>query len=168
MFSLKYALILGWTAFAAPAAQAAMVDFHFGADTQTGPAAIGAAGDIWNAGNASNGGPVLLKDVTGAATPVSVSWTSGDAWAATKPGIFSNTTSTVMDAATNWMMRSFAMSYAYSSSGNTNLSLTLTGLAHNQAYSLVLYGAGDQSHEGSVFTVTGNATFTGSTTGIEP
>jgi len=165
MNSLKYALILGVAALAAPSAKAATVDFQFGNGTQTGPAAIGATDDIWNAGNVTNGGPFLVKDVTGKATSVSVSWTSGDAWAATKTGIYTDTGSTAMDSTTSELMRSFLSSYAYSGTA-TNLSLTLTGLDHNQAYSLVLYAAGDQVNEGSTFTVTGNAIFTGSTTAL--
>ena len=161
MNSIKYALILAAAALVAPSAQAAMVDFHFGAVTQTGPAAIGATGDIWNAANTTNGGPVLLKDVTGTATAISASWTSGDSWAATST-IYGSATPSFMDPATAWLMTSCASSYAYGT-GATNLSLSLKGLVPNQAYSLVLYGAGPVNNEGSKFTVTGAATYTGST-----
>jgi hypothetical protein len=161
MTTIKYALIIGLAALAASHSEAAMVDFHFGALTQTGTAAVGNAGDIWNATDDTNGGPLLLKDVTGQPTAISASWTSGDAWAVTRT-IYSNTTSTLMDPATNWLMRSFASSYSYSA-GPTNLALSLSGLAPKQAYTLVLYGAGDQKNEGTLFTVIGNTTVTGST-----
>ena len=165
MTTLKYALILGLAALGAPSAKAALVDFHFGATTQTGPAAIGTAGDFWNANDKTNGGPVLLKDVTGQPTSISASWTSGDAWAPAKP-IYFNAGPAMMDPATVGLMTAFAASYAYGTGTATNLSFSLSGLAHNQAYTLVLYGAGNQHNEGSQFTVYGNGTFTGSTSGL--
>lgn len=165
MTTMKYVLLLGAVAFLAPFAQAELVDFHFGADTQTGAAAIGSAGDLWNATNLTNGGPVLLKDTTGLATSISVSWTSGDAWAPTKT-LSSNTTSTAMDPATNWLMRSAASSYSYKP-GATNLTLSLSGLAASQSYTLVLYGSGDEKNEGTIFTVNGASTYTASTSGVD-
>ncbi len=165
MNKLKYALILAAAALAAPSAKAAMVDFHFGTVTQTGAAAFGSTGDIWNSSNLGKGGPILLKDVTGQPTSVSASWTSGDAWVATGQ-ITSGTTPSPMDSATTGLMTAFADSYAYGTGTATNLSLSLTGLAHNQAYSLVLYGAGNQINEGSQFTVYGASTYTGSTSGV--
>ena len=161
----KYALVLGAAAFLAPLSKGELMDFHFGAVTQTGAAAVGTAGDLWNGANLTNGGPVLLKDTAGSATSVSVTWTSGDAWGVTGP-VYNNTGSTGMDSATNWMMRSFLASYSYKP-GATNLTLTLTGLAHSQAYTLVLYGAGDQKGEGTIFTVSGASTYTGTTTGTD-
>ena len=165
MKTLKYALILAAAALAAPSAQASMVDFHFGATTQTGAAAFGSTGDIWNSSNVGKAGPILLKDVTGQPTSVSASWTSGDAWVATGQ-ITSGAIPSLMDPATTGLMTSFADSYAYGTGIATNLSLSLTGLAHNQAYSLVLYGAGNQINEGSQFTVYGASTYTGSTSGV--
>jgi hypothetical protein len=165
MTTLKHALVLGLAAMVTPFAQATTVDFHFGGATQTGAAAVGGASDFWNANSNTNGGPVILKDVTGLATPISVSWTSGDAWAVTKT-IYSNAGGTLMDATTKSLMSSYAASYSYAP-GATNLTLSLTGLPASQAYTLVLYAAGDQKSEGTIFTVTGSSTYTGSTTGID-
>jgi len=160
MNTIKLTLILGLAAFVAPYSQAQLIDFHFGAQTLTGAVVLGAKGDLWNVANTTNGGPLLLKNTTGgASTTVSATWTSSAAWEVTKP-IYSNTGGTAMDPATTWLMSSFAGSYAYGS-GPTNLVLFLSGLAPSQAYTLVLYGAGDSNNEGTAFTVNGAATYTG-------
>lgn len=164
MTLIKYAVVLVLGGMLAPLSRGDLIDFHFGAVTQTGPAVLGSAGDVWNSSDKTNGGPLLLQDVSGLPTSISVSWTSGNAWSATA-SICSNTTSTTMDAATNWLMRSFAMSYQYTS-GITNLALNLSGLSPGTSYSLVLLGAGDQKGEGTQFTIYGTGTFTGSTTGV--
>ena len=166
MTTIKTTLVLGLAAMLAPLSHAALVDFHFGAVTQTGAAAIGNAGDIWNTGNATNGGPVRLNDVTGQPTTISASWTSGDAWVATKNVVYTSAGPNAMDTATTGLMTSFLSSYAYNGGIATNLSLSLTGLAANQSYSLVLYGAGDQVNEGTQFTVTGSSAYTGNTSAV--
>ena len=113
MKTIKYALILGLAALLAPGVKAQLVDFHFGAATQTGAAAIGNAGDWWNAANTTNGGPLMLKDTTGMPTTISMSWTSGDAWVATKPIYVPTVYAISVDAATAPLMGAYAASYAY-------------------------------------------------------
>ena len=164
MTTIKYALILGAAAFLAPLSNGDLVDFHFGKATQTGAAALGTAGDLWNAADTTNGGPVLLKDTAGLLTSVSVTWTSADPWAITRP-IYSDARNAAMNPATEALMESFALSYSYKP-GPTYLALSLTGLASSQTYTLVLYGAGDEKGEGTVFTVNGATTYTGTTTGV--
>jgi hypothetical protein len=160
---IKYCLLLLLGAFFTLPSNGDLIDFHFGAVTQTGSAVLGNTGDFWNSSNVTNGGPILLQNIQGAASAVSVSWTSGDAWVATK-AVYSNTTSTSMDAATSELMRSFISSYQYGS-GATNLALNFSGLSPKQPYTLVLFGAGDQIGEGTRFTISGNGTFTGATSG---
>jgi hypothetical protein len=163
--TIKYAMVLGIAALMAQSAQAAMVDFHFGADTQTGAAALGNTGDFWNASNNTNGGPTLLSDVTGQATGISLTWTSSDPWAVTST-VPAYTPGTPMDAATTPLMRSYASSYSYHT-GPTNLKVSLTGLAHSQAYTMVIYGAGNVKGEGATFTVAGASTYTGTTNPVD-
>ena len=165
MTTIKHALILGAAAVLAPLSRGELVDFHFGAVTQTGAAALGTSGDVWNAANVTNGGPVLLKDTAGLVTSISASWTSNDPWAMTR-AISTSTGGTAMDAATKWLMQSDASSFSYKA-GATNLALSLSGLGNSQPYTLVLYGAGEQKGEGTAFTVYGAATYTGTTTGTD-
>lgn len=157
-------LLVAGTLFMLPS-RAELIDFHFGAVTKTGPAVIGSIGDLWNSSNDTNGGPLLLTDVHGLPTYVSFSWTSGDSWAATK-AIYSNSKGTAMNTGTNWLMQSFALSYQYNP-GATNLTLNFSGLSPGSPYTLVLLAAGDQKNEGTQFTVYGNGTFTGSTSGLD-
>ncbi|MCE0483471.1 MAG: hypothetical protein LV479_04445 [Methylacidiphilales bacterium] len=159
-----YALALGLGTFVAVPSRGELVDFHFGAVTQTGPAVLGNPGDQWNSNNNTNGGPQVLNDVNGQPTSITLSWTSGASWDPTKP-IFCDPHSSAMDAATTWLMQSYASSYQYTS-GPTNLVLNLSGLSPNTAYTLVLLAAGDQKNEGTAFTVYGTGTFTGATTGL--
>ena len=157
-------LTLGLATSLAPLTQAALVNFHFGASTQTGGAALGSAGDQWNSSNYTNGGPVLLRDSTGATTAISVTWTSNEKGAATT-AIFSTKNGTVMDPATTPLMSAYAESYAFTT-GITNLSVTLTGLAHSATYTLAVYGAGDLIGQGTEFVVTGKSTYWATTVGI--
>ena len=167
MTTTKMTLMLGLAALLAttPSRATTTVDFHFGPLTQTGAAAVGTAADSWNASDATNGGPVLLKDTAGAATTISATWTSADSWDVTR-AIYSDAGGAPMDAATTGLMNSFVASYSYKP-GATNLALHLAGLAHSQAYTLVLYGAGDIKNEGTIFTVTGAGTYTGATSGLD-
>jgi hypothetical protein len=162
---LKYSLLLLLSFLFTLPSQGALIDFHFGDTAQTGAAVLGTAGDYWNSSNATNGGPVALQTSADAASGASISWTSNDSWAATTT-IHSNAKSTPMNVATEGLMSSFASSYQYKAGSNTNLTLSITGLAKSQAYTLVLYGAGDQVHEGTAFTVAGTGTFTGNTSGL--
>ena len=157
-------MLLGVVTLMSPFAQAALVNFNFGALSQTGGAALGGAGDLWNSNNNSNGGPLLLKDSTGAATTIAVSWTSNATWNATQP-VYSPKTGTLMDASTTPLMSSYAESYAFTT-GFTNLSVTLTGLAHGKTYTLALYGAGGLVGQGTAFTIVGASTYWVSTVGI--
>jgi hypothetical protein len=154
---LKQIMALGIVTLMAPLAHAQLVNFHFGALTQTGGAALGKTGDIWNANNLTNGNLLPLKDSTGAATSITVSWTSGETNQATG-SISSSKTGTPMDVATTPLMCGYAESSAVNATTFTNLSVTISGLAHGKTYTLALYGAGDLIGQGSDFTIVGAST----------
>jgi hypothetical protein len=157
--NIKNLLALGLLSLTAPLAQAAqvsLINFHFGAGTQTGGAALGATGDYWNANNLTNGTKLPLRDSTGAATPVTVTWTSGELGQATGP-IWSSKPGTPMDAATAPLMTGYAESYAFTTD-TTNLTVTISGLSTYSTYTLALYGAGDRVGQGTSFVVAGSTT----------
>ena len=153
MKTITRLLTFTFAALFAPLAPAAVVNFHFGAMTQTGGAALGGAGDLWNSSNMTNG-TLVLQDSTGAATPISVTWTSGEAGVATTT-IWSSKAGTPMDAATTPLMIGYAESNAATPTTYSNLTVTLTGLQHGKTYTLALYGAGDMVGQGTTFKIIG-------------
>lgn len=115
--------------------------------TFTGSGVLG--GGTWNAYasglNSMNG----LVDSTGLTTTVSMSL-NGGTWDATDGG---NTPAGLA----NDLLRD------YRNLNNGTMILSLTGLMANTSYSVVLYGAGDQVIQGSIFAAT-VGTYSGTTT----
>jgi hypothetical protein len=125
-------------------ARAAMIDVDFSPGSnpaQSGAAVLGSAGDIWNNITAGSGTSVALNDTTGAATSVAMTFTEAFGG--------NNTGGSPMDAATTNLMQDYG-----SFNGST---IALTGLAPSTAYTLALYGAGDQAggDQGTTFTLPG-------------
>lgn len=165
MNTIKQLLTFSLATLLAPLASATVVNFHFGAAVQTGAAALGAAGDKWNAANVINGSNLALVDSTGASTPITVSWTSGTT--PTQTGtITAYKTGTSMDTATAPLMTSYAQSPAVNTTDWTNLSVTISGLAKYKVYTVAVYGAGTQVGEGTNFVVTGCVSYWPMTVGI--
>jgi PEP-CTERM motif len=132
---------------------------------QSGAALIGSAGDVWNgiadsqltfatypSGITATALP--LTYATGASSPVTMTIASdGGTYNANEPA-WSNT-SAFTTAASPYSNLMQDLIYANAATGGT---ITLSGLAANQAYNLVLYNAGDQNVGGdraSAFIVNG-------------
>ena len=114
----------------------------------SGAAVLGTAGDQWNGISVANGSGLSLFYVNGTVSPVTMSFTSGGGY---DVKAYSGSTP-FAGTAYNSLMED----YLYS--GNTPQTITLSGLATNSAYKLVLYNAADTAGAGrkTVFTVNGN------------
>ena len=115
--------------------------------TMSGAAVLGAAGDIWNGINVNSGTGIALTNADGSASPVTMSFTSGGGFDANS---FSGATpfaGTAYDA--------LMEDYLYN--GGIPQTITLSGLAPNSSYKLVLYNAADTNAAGRItyFTVNG-------------
>lgn len=139
------------------------VDFSPGAGpAQSGAAVLGSAGDIWNNIGAGSGTAVALNDVTGAATTVTLTYSSNFGG--------SNAGGSAMDAATSNLMQDYL--------AMNGLSFTIAGLSPSSAYQIALYGAGDQNSlngaanggQGTLFTIlqTPSPTVFGTTSEVNP
>lgn len=145
-------------------ATATLVDVDFspgGGAVQSGAAVLGSAGDIWNNLTAGSGTAVALTDVTGAATTVTLTYSSNFG------GL--NVGGSAMDAATTNLMQDY---FSFN-----NKTLTIDGLSPSTAYQIVLYGAGDQNSlngqpnggQGTLFTIVQTPTnVQGFTTEVNP
>jgi hypothetical protein len=139
------------------------VDFSPGAGpAQSGAAVLGSAGDLWNNLTAGSGTAVALTDVTGAATAVTLTYSSGFGG--------SNAGGSVMDAGTSNLMQDYL--------AMNGLTFTIGGLTPSSSYKIALYGAGDQNSlnggatggQGTLFTIlqTPSPTVFGTTTEVNP
>ncbi|HTY85930.1 MAG TPA: cellulase family glycosylhydrolase [Candidatus Acidoferrum sp.] len=115
--------------------------------TMSGPAVLGKAGDQWNGINVNSGANLPLKYADGSASPVKMTFTSGGGYDANSFGGSTPFASTPCDA--------LMEDYLYS--GGNPQSITLTGLAANAAYNLILYNAANSGAAGrtTYFTVNG-------------
>jgi hypothetical protein len=135
-------------------AHAATVNVDFdsnGSPTFAGTAVLG--GGTWNGvGGDQNGVTVSgLFDSTGLATAVSLSISPSGYYDATDGG---NTPAGDADS----LLRDYR-----NRDGNNPFTVTLTGLSIGATYDLVLYGAGDQPDQGSIF----SGALTGTTTAAQ-
>jgi sugar lactone lactonase YvrE len=115
--------------------------------TMSGAAVLGAAADQWNGISASSGSGVSLFYANGSASGVTMTFTSGGGYDAYS---FSGSTpfaGTAYDA----LMEDYLFNSGVAQT------ITLSGLAANSAYNLVLYNAGDNAAAGrkTMFTVNG-------------
>jgi beta-glucanase (GH16 family) len=141
-FTLGAALLLAANARSATL----LIDVNFcaaGGATQTGAAVLGDSGDRWN----SITGPTnTLVDSTG-------NIVGGVGLALNDSGDFLDAGGTAMDAATTALMEDCIFG-----NGST-VTVSLTGLASykNDAFTLVIYGAGDTSGQGDTLNITAGA-----------
>ena len=115
--------------------------------TMSGAAVLGTAGNQWNGINVSSGTNISLKHADGSASAVTMTFTSGGGYDANSFGGATPFASTPYNA--------LMQDYLYN--GGTPQTITLSGLAANAAYHLVLYNAADAGAAGRItyFTVNG-------------
>jgi hypothetical protein len=138
---------------------------------QSGAAVLGSAGDTWNAVGGLGAGPLVfayagspaflasytsgpLVDSTGAVTPVTLSLIASQTYSATQPGW--GNSSPFVTAGSPYANLFNTMLVA--TTANPQQTVTLNGLAPNQAYQLITYNGSDQNEAGarpSLFTVNG-------------
>ena len=121
-----------------------LIDAQFGTSaTQSGVAALGTSGDVWNAITGST-----TNLVNSAGTPlVGAGLTLGS------QGIFTDTGGSAMDVPTTALMEE----YAYGITSPSKVSVGLSGLSQYEGdtFTLVVYAAGDKSGQGSSLKMTG-------------
>ena len=117
--------------------------------TMSGAAVLGTAGDQWNGIDASSGSGIPLIYANGSASAVKMTFTSAGGYDVNNYGGSTPFAGTPYDA--------LMEDYLYN--GGTAQTITLSGLAPNSTYNLVLYNAADVPAAGrtTYFTVNGNA-----------
>jgi hypothetical protein len=116
--------------------------------TMSGAAVLGAAGDQWNGISLSSGSGIPLLHADGSASTVTLTFTSGGGYDANSFGGSTPFAGTAYDGLTE--------DYLFNS--GVAQTITLSGLAANSVYALVLYNAADAAAAGrkTLFTVNGN------------
>ena len=120
-----------------------LISFRWGPGTQTGPAALGTANDLWGSSTvSSNATPLALLNTQGTITGASIVWQNGTGG---QPGTFPTGQISQFwspyDAATATLMTSYLQAYHYTN-GSGAILLTFSGLHPSASYKLVLYGGG--------------------------
>jgi alpha-tubulin suppressor-like RCC1 family protein len=153
--------LAGFVIFSTSLLQAQLIDVHFNNDSygagnggpSTGPdmsgaVVLGASGDQWNNIEVNSGTGIPLIYVNGSNSPVTMTFTSGGGYDVNAFGGSTPFASTPYDA----LMEDYLFNSAVP---QTN---TLSGLAANSKYNLVLYSAADVAGAGrtTLFTVNGN------------
>jgi hypothetical protein len=121
--------------------------FIFG-PTMSGAAVLGETGDQWNGIHVSSGTGIPLIYASGISSPVRMAFTSGGGY-----NVFS------FDGTTPFVGRHYeALMEGYLFNGGVPQTITLSGLAANSSYNLVLYNAADTAVSGrtTYFTVNNN------------
>ncbi|MGA9451600.1 MAG: cellulase family glycosylhydrolase [Verrucomicrobiia bacterium] len=116
--------------------------------TMSGAAVLGAAGDRWNGIDASSGGGIPLIYANGGTSAVTMTFTSAGGYDVNDYGGSTPFAGTPYDA--------LMEDYLYN--GGTSQTITLSGLAPNSIYNLILYNAANVPAAGrtTYFTVNGN------------
>jgi aryl-phospho-beta-D-glucosidase BglC (GH1 family) len=116
--------------------------------TMTGAAVLGAAGDHWNGINVNTGTGLALFHADGSASPVNLTFTSSGGYDANSFSGSSPFAGTPYDA--------LMEDYLFAS--GTAQTITLSGLAANSSYKVVLYNAANAGAAGrtTYFTINGN------------
>jgi sugar lactone lactonase YvrE len=128
-------------------AQLIDVDFNNSGSTMSGAAVLGTAGDLWNGISVSSGSGIHLTNADGSASAVTMTFTGGgDYYVGASTPFAATSYNNLMDC--------------YLFTGGTAQTITLSGLATNSTYNLVLYNAADYNAGASsritYFTVNGN------------
>jgi endoglucanase len=115
--------------------------------TMSGAAVLGTAGDQWNGINVNSGSGISLSNADGSASPVKLTFTSAGGYDANS---FGGSTPFAGTPHNNLMQ-----DYLYT--GGAPQTITLSGLAPNSMFDLVLYNAADNGAAGrtTYFTVNG-------------
>lgn len=142
-----------WGCLGGVAQASVIVDVQFSNSTsapvQVGPAVVGAALDQWNLLTDRNGTTVPLKNTSGGASGITLTWTSdGNAQA---EGVF------VANGFWTTPYKNLMAGYLYES-GSANISFS--GLTANAAFDLYIYTEGDSGSTGRRLSVTVNSTTT--------
>jgi endoglucanase len=103
--------------------------------TMSGAAVLGGVGDLWNGIDVSSGSGIPLVGANGSPSPVTITFTSGGGYDVNSFNGSTPFAGTPYDA--------LMQDYLYNS--GTPQTITLSGLATNAAYRLVLYNAADAS-----------------------
>jgi endoglucanase len=116
--------------------------------TMSGAAVLGTAGDQWNGINVNSGSGIPLVYADGSTSGVTMTFTSGGGYDVNSYGGSTPFASTSYDA--------LMEDYLYN--GGSSQTITLSGLAANSTYNLVLYNAANTAAAGrtTYFTVNGN------------
>ena len=120
-------------------ARATLIDVNYEANvisTMTGAAILGSSGDTWNNLGNIPANPTALEQVNGSSSGISL-----------------NTSATNYYYATGGSPAALMDGYIYSN--NTTASFTISGLAANSSFQLVVYGAGNSSGQGDSFSYSG-------------
>ncbi|MGH7990852.1 MAG: hypothetical protein ACREDS_11780, partial [Limisphaerales bacterium] len=117
--------------------------------TMSGAALLGTAGDQWNGINVSSGSGISLINADGSSSAVTMTFTSGGGYDVNSYSGSTPFAGTPYDA--------LMEDYLYNS--GVAQTITLSGLAANSTYNLVLYNAANGSAAGrtTYFTVNGNS-----------
>ena len=115
--------------------------------TMSGAAVLGTAGDQWNGINVNSGSGISLSNADGSASPVKLTFTPAGGYDANSFGGSTPFASTPYNA--------LMQDYLYN--GGAPQTITLSGLAPNSMFDLVLYNAADNGAAGrtTYFTVNG-------------
>jgi hypothetical protein len=113
--------------------------------TMSGAAVLGKAGDQWNGIDVNSGSGISLFYTDGSASPVKMTFTSGGGYDVNSFGGSTPFAGTPYDA----LMEDYLFT------GGAAKTITLSGLAPNQAYNLVMYNAADVPAAGreTLFTI---------------
>ena len=124
-------------ATAASAASASAVDVQFSngaVAAQSGAAVTGGAGDVWNNVTGGTGSGVALVSTSGAASGVSLSFSSDQVYES--DASYTQFTGTPYES----LMRGYLVDR-----GTTGIALTFSGLVAGQSYGLYIYTQGDDN-----------------------
>ncbi len=115
--------------------------------TMSGGAVFGKAGDQWNGINVNNGSGISLSDADGSASAVKMTFASGGGYDVNSFG------GSTPFAGTPW--NNLMQDYLYS--GGSPQTITLSGLAPNSRFNVILYNAANSDAAGrtTYFTVNG-------------
>ena len=160
-FSLFSVFSAGVIFFSVGTLQSQLIDVDFNENSSAGPgggpnpgptmsgaAVLGKAGDQWNGINVSSGNGIPLTNADGSASTVTMTFTSGGGYDVNSYGGSPPFASTPYDA--------LMEDYLYNN--GTTQAISLSGLATNASYNLVVYNAADVDAAGrtTYFTVNGN------------
>ncbi len=125
-------------------ARATLIDVNYegnATNTMTGAAILGSSGDIWN--NLANvpTSPTTLNQVNGSSSGITL--------------ITSSISGDFSDTGPDTTPNPAALMNGYIYGQSKTISFTVSGLAANSSFQLVVYGAGNDSGQGDIFSYSG-------------